>query len=193
MASRNANAGVGGSGARQQIQCLSKNVAAVNSQTSSSSQAAALLDGSYAAALVERVILRPRPARRETHMGGGLYLIVQPSGYISFAVRFRLRGRCHKFTLPKNLTLADACAAAAAAMREVKQGYDPGDAKREARKVRRRLGKRRFRYFEKLLRDVEAVGANNLPPALIERVRIARALFEEVCASRRSLPARGTP
>jgi len=75
---------------------------------------------------------QPGPKRREIPDAGcaGLYLVVQPSGRKSFAVRFRLGGKPKKLTLPKGVTLAEARAAAAAALVKVDRGDDPTAAKR---------------------------------------------------------------
>src|SRR5262249_43662523 len=50
--------------------------------------------------------LKPRSTRYEVPDGNGLYVVVQPSGRKSFAVRFRIDGRPRKLTLEKGLTLA---------------------------------------------------------------------------------------
>jgi integrase len=81
--------------------------------------------------------LRPGPARREIpdpHMPG-LYLIQQPSGSRSWAVRYRLTGRTRKHTIGSwpVIDLATARQLAAKALRAVAEGKDPGHAKSEAR------------------------------------------------------------
>jgi integrase len=60
----------------------------------------------------------------------GLYLIVQPSGQRSFAVRYRFDGRPRKLTLQAGITLADARRLAADAMYTVSRGSDPSEAKK---------------------------------------------------------------
>jgi integrase len=62
----------------------------------------------------------------------GLYLIVQPSGAKSWAVRFRIGGQPKKLTLGAipATTLADARAMATAALKKVGQGIDPTIEKR---------------------------------------------------------------
>jgi integrase len=74
-------------------------------------------------------------ARREIPAGNGLYVIVQPSGKKSFALRYRRPdGRPVKLTLGNGtMTLAAARAAASAAMLEVSQGHDPARARMEAK------------------------------------------------------------
>lgn len=91
--------------------------------------------------------LRPAITRREIPDDGarGLYVIVQPSGRKSFAVRYRFAGQPKKLTLPAGLTLAAARAAAAAALHEVDKGNDPGAAKRAARKEREAAAADTFR------------------------------------------------
>lgn len=63
----------------------------------------------------------------------GLYLVVQPSGKKSFAVRYRANGVPRKLTLPKGCTLAAARKLAADALLAVEQGHDPAITKREVR------------------------------------------------------------
>jgi Arm DNA-binding domain len=75
--------------------------------------------------------LKGGSARREIPDGKGLYLVVQPSGRTSYAVRFRVNGKARKLTLPKGLTLKAARAEAAAALLKVEQGHDPSVKKRE--------------------------------------------------------------
>ena len=98
--------------------------------------------------------LKPGPARREIPDGGnGLYLVLQPSGARSFALRFRRDGRPTKFTLgtwfvgsaqeapePKiggALMLAGARKLAAEAMIQIGKGTDPVASKRQAKEERR--------------------------------------------------------
>jgi integrase len=89
--------------------------------------------------------------RREIGDGGcnGLYLIVQPSGHKSWALRYRSRGRPVKFTLGSvlspgaesatapaidtPLSLAAAREVATRTLREVQAGHDPAVAKRRRR------------------------------------------------------------
>jgi hypothetical protein len=49
--------------------------------------------------------LKPRATRREVPDGNGLYVIVQPSGKKSYAVRYRYAGKPRKVTFPGTLTL----------------------------------------------------------------------------------------
>jgi len=77
--------------------------------------------------------LKPKPTRYEMPDGGsGLYVVVQPSGRKSYAVRFRVNGKPRKLTLAKGLTLAEARAEAAAAIVKVHRGADPTVSKRKA-------------------------------------------------------------
>ena len=71
--------------------------------------------------------IKPAAVRREIPDGAcrGLYLVTQPSGRKSFAVRFRFNGKPKKLTLKAGISLAAARAAAAAALHEVEQGSDP--------------------------------------------------------------------
>ena len=70
---------------------------------------------------------RPGQQRREIPDAGcrGLYLVVQPSGRKSWAVRYRFAGKPRKVTLDGALTLAAARKAAADALHELERGNDP--------------------------------------------------------------------
>jgi integrase len=88
----------------------------------------------------------PDPAAR------GLYVIVEPSGFKSFAVRFRFDGKPKKLSLG-NISLSAARKAAAHALHEVEEGRDPTIAKKEARAKRRAIEADTFaaiveRYFQ---------------------------------------------
>jgi integrase len=93
--------------------------------------------------------LKPGPVRREIPDGDGLYLLVQPSGSMSWALRYRFHGRPQKLTLgrwfagdtkdapePKIdglLTLKGARALAAAEKHKIaEKAHDPAEAKRLA-------------------------------------------------------------
>ena len=79
---------------------------------------------------------KPGPQRREISDGGsGLYLIVQPSGARSWALRYRYNGRPAKLTLGPwpMLGLADARKAAADAQFELVRGVDPNAARKAAK------------------------------------------------------------
>src|SRR5215218_4121138 len=73
---------------------------------------------------------RPDPARRLELPDGalpGFYLVVQPSGAKSWAVRYRVDGRPKKFTLGPypRLSLGDAREQARTALRLASEGRDP--------------------------------------------------------------------
>ena len=88
-----------------------------------------------------------KPRRRDGRLfrneiadaGSNLYLIVQPSGARSWAVRFRFDGKPAKLTLgePPAMTLVAARVAAAAALEDVAKGIDPRIAKQQAKAVKR--------------------------------------------------------
>src|SRR5208282_4063210 len=83
--------------------------------------------------------LKPGRARREIPDPGarGLYVVVQPSGHKSFAVRYRFNGQPRKLSLG-TVALAAARKAAAAALYEVeKEGRDPCAAKKAAKAEKR--------------------------------------------------------
>jgi integrase len=82
--------------------------------------------------------MKPTADRREIPDGKakGLYLIIQPSGKKSFAVRYRRPndGRPAKLTLGNgSMSLAAARLAAAGALHEVSQGRDPAAARKAAK------------------------------------------------------------
>jgi integrase len=80
---------------------------------------------------------KPAAERREIPDGllPGLYLIVQPSGAKSWAVRYRHHGRPCKHTLGRYpaIDLAGARKVAGAALRVVAEGRDPAQEKKQAR------------------------------------------------------------
>lgn len=81
---------------------------------------------------------KPDPARRREIPDGllaGLYLIVQPSGVKSWAVRYRHGGKPRKFTLGgfPALDLGEARDEGRAALQKVAKGEDPATAKRAVR------------------------------------------------------------
>jgi len=78
--------------------------------------------------------LKPGPQRREIPDGGcrGLYVVLQPSGRKSFAVRYRFGGKTRKLTLDARLTLAEARKQATAALHELERGNDPAVLKFDA-------------------------------------------------------------
>lgn len=81
--------------------------------------------------------LKPNPAKRLEVPDGllpGLYLIIQPSGARSWAVRYRRNGQTRKLTLGPypTLTLAIARERARAALKAVQAGEDPATDKRQA-------------------------------------------------------------
>lgn len=82
--------------------------------------------------------LKADPAkRREVPDAGkpGLYLVVQPSGRKSWAVRYRLRGRTGKLTLSGFPALPVARKLAQDALDDVAAGKDPAERKRRERTI----------------------------------------------------------
>ncbi|GGG62883.1 integrase [Salipiger pallidus] len=82
--------------------------------------------------------LRPDPERRREIPDpalSGLYVVVQPSGAKSWALRYRFAGRPRKLTLGRwpILGLAAARAAATEALEELEAGRDPSAAKQAAK------------------------------------------------------------
>jgi integrase len=79
---------------------------------------------------------KPGPQRQEISDGGsGLYLVVQPSGAKSWAVRYRHAGKPTKLTLGPwpALTLAAARKGAADALHDLAMGVDPSGSKKVAK------------------------------------------------------------
>jgi integrase len=81
--------------------------------------------------------VKPGPARREIPDPGcsNLYLILQPSGVRSWAVRYRFGGKSVKLTLGQwpAMTLLDARKAAIESQRELGKGHDPAKAKADSK------------------------------------------------------------
>ncbi len=79
--------------------------------------------------------LKPAPVRREIPDPGarGLYVVVQPSGAKSYAVRYRIAGKPRKLTLKAGISLAAARKEAADALYQVEKGSDPGAGKKAAK------------------------------------------------------------
>jgi len=77
--------------------------------------------------------LKPKDTRQEIADGGlpGLYLIVQPSGAMSWAIRYRFEGKPRKHTIGSYPAygLADARQEASKALRAVSEGGDPAGEK----------------------------------------------------------------
>lgn len=89
--------------------------------------------------LTEATVKAVKPAEKRQEIADavlpGLYLIVQPSGSKSWAVRYRHHGKTRKLTLGKFpvIGLADARASARKEMATLEHGRDPARAKQEAR------------------------------------------------------------
>ena len=88
------------------------------------------------AAAVEK--LKAAKGRREIPDGlyGGLYLVIQPSGKKSWALRYRIGGRTRKFTFGgHSVGLGDARKLAKAALESIDNGRDPAMEKRDEQAV----------------------------------------------------------
>ena len=81
--------------------------------------------------------VKPGTTRREIPDGRGLYLVVQPSGVKSWAVRYRSGGKPRKLTLGTfpAVSLAQARTQAAVAIETVAKGADPAAEKRDTTKA----------------------------------------------------------
>ena len=91
--------------------------------------------------------LKPSSKRREVPDPGarGLYVVVQPSGQKSFAVRYRFAGKSRKLTVTAGISLAAARKEAAEALYQIERGRDPGETKRDAKQQQRRAAEDTFR------------------------------------------------
>jgi integrase len=78
---------------------------------------------------------KPGSVRQEIPDSTGLYLLLQPSGHRSWAVRYRVNGKPAKHTIGAwpAVSLHDARVAAADALRQVKLGNDPAKARQDAK------------------------------------------------------------
>ena len=87
--------------------------------------------------------IQPGSARREVPDGlvGGLYLVVQPSGAKSWAIRYRADGTPRKHTIGTwpRVDLAGARRLAQSGLREAAEGGDPSAAKKAARQAAKAL------------------------------------------------------
>ncbi len=95
-----------------------------------------------ARALTTRTVEAAKPADKRQELPdpglSGLYLVVQPSGAKSWALRYRYAGKPRKLTLGKwpVMGLAAARAAASEAIEAVERGNDPGATKRATKHAR---------------------------------------------------------
>ena len=81
--------------------------------------------------------LKPRAQRYEKPIGGNLFLVVQPSGRKSYAVRYRYAGKTRKLTLSGGLSLVAARREAADALYQIERGVDPGVARVQQKEAQR--------------------------------------------------------
>jgi integrase len=106
--------------------------------------------------------LKPRAQRYERPAGNGLFLVVQPSGHKSYAVRYRYAGKTRKLTLPGGLSLAAARREAANALYQIEQGTDPGVARVQQKQAQRLADRDTFaaiaaEYFRREGRGLRSV------------------------------------
>jgi integrase len=92
--------------------------------------------------LTDLKVKNAKPTDKRQHIsdnGSGLWLVVQPSGHKSYVTMLRLKGgKQVKFTHGDAtvMSLADARAASAEAIKQAKQGNDPRDPKKQAKSKR---------------------------------------------------------
>jgi integrase len=77
--------------------------------------------------------MKPGVVRRELPAGGGLFVVVQPSGKKGFCLRYRFGGRTRRLVLQGGITLAQARKLASDAMFQLAQGIDPAIARRDTK------------------------------------------------------------
>jgi integrase len=124
----------------------------------------------------------------------GLYVIVQPSGRRSFAVRGRFEGRSFKLTLPAGTSLANARKAAGDAESEVAAGRNPAETVKAQKAEKRQAAADTFQKIadeyvkregaklrtmgqrESLLRRLIFPEIGNRPIDSLKRVEIVRLL-----------------
>jgi integrase len=113
--------------------------------------------------------MRPSAVRREIpdRYLGGLYLIVQPTGAKSWAIRYRHNGQTRKYTLGSYpaYDLKSAREAGAKALRRVAEGYDPGVEREQVRAA--------TRSFDAIVEEfLSHSRRNNRPRTVIETQRL---------------------
>ena len=118
--------------------------------------------------------LKAGTARREIPDPGarGLYVVVQPSGVKSFAVRYRFAGKPRKLTLQAGISLAAARKEASDALYEVEQSRDPSNAKRQAKEAQRASADNTFKAVaeEYLKREGGRLRSADWRRAVLERL-----------------------
>ena len=101
--------------------------------------------------------LKPGPARRELPDGHtrGLFLIIQPTGKMAWAVRYRHNGRPRKYTVGDYpaIGLKDARAAATRAHAAIANGADPAADKKTAKAAERATRRQTSNTVEKVIED----------------------------------------
>jgi len=114
--------------------------------------------------LTDRVVLQAKPGAARTEIADavvpGLYLIVQPTGTKSWAVRYRIGRETKKFTLRGRypvLSLAKAREAARTALESVADGKDPAGAKQAGTPADETLGAYIALYAGRLARTLAAI------------------------------------
>jgi hypothetical protein len=119
--------------------------------------------------LTDRVVQQAKASRARVEIADavvpGLYLIVQPTGAKSWAVRYRLGGKTRKLTLSGRypvLSLAKAREAARTALESVAEGQDPAAAKRAGTPADDTLAAHIALYREKHVSTVRSGTAANI-------------------------------
>src|SRR5262245_33889297 len=99
--------------------------------------------------------LKPGPARREIPDGkeGGLYLVLQPSGAMSWALRYRFEGKPKKFTIGPlpDIGLAKARAEATKAKASLANGVDPAALKTATKRAEKAAREDEIDLIEKVV------------------------------------------
>lgn len=119
--------------------------------------------------------IKPPSARLEIPDGGctGLYLVVQPSGKMSWALRYRAGGKPRKMTIAPysaSFGLAVAREAAGKALRTLVDGRDPADERKAAKAARQDEERRVGAVLEEFVR--RHVEPKNRPSSAAENKRL---------------------
>ena len=129
---------------------------------------------------------KPHPKRKEIPDGGcrGLYLVVQPSGVKSYAVRYRFDGKTRKHTLGFP-GLAEARRLATSALADVARGVDPSSEQRRSSEALARAKANRDRdTFAALSKQFLDLHGRNVREATWSQYRHALALAGSAWAGR---------
>jgi integrase len=120
--------------------------------------------------------LKASPVRREIpDSTRGLYLVQQPSGHVSFAVRYRIDGKPKKLTLARGISLADARVEATKIYADLESGKDPAALKSRAKLAQREAAANTFEAIANEYFDTRA--AQKLRSLKRKKANLQRLVF----------------